>query len=96
MNLFHINASTAENEITKGDGGDAIGGGTGTARGVDGGDGGDAIGTSSCPDVIGGDGGYGGTDSAGTDIEIGQEGEKGETMYCETLDPDEELQQIEI
>jgi hypothetical protein len=35
MILFQTNASTAGNEITEGDGGDAIGGGTetGTARG---------------------------------------------------------------
>ncbi len=91
LNLFRTNVSTAENKITDGDGGDAIGGGTGTgtARGGDGGDGGDAIGTSSCSDVIGGDGGSGGTAAAGTDVEIGQEGEKGGTGYCEILDPDE-------
>jgi hypothetical protein len=44
MNLFRTNVSTVEEEITDGDGGDAIGGGTGTARGGDEGDGGDAIG----------------------------------------------------
>jgi hypothetical protein len=56
MNLYRTNVSTAGDEITDGDGGDAIGGGTGTgtARGGDGGDGGDAIGSSSCSDVIGG------------------------------------------
>jgi hypothetical protein len=108
MILFQTNASTAENEISEGDGGDAIGGGTGTARGGDGGDGGDAIGggtgtarggdggdggdaidTSSCSDVLGGNGGNGGTAAAGADVEIGREGEKGETDYCEILDPDE-------
>jgi hypothetical protein len=72
-----------------GDGGDAIGGGTGTARGGDGGDGGDAIGTPSCSEVIGGDGGYGGTAAAGTDVEVGQEGEKGENGYCEVSNPNE-------
>jgi hypothetical protein len=108
--LFRANVSTAEDEITDGgDGGDAIGGGTGTgtarggdggdggdaigggtgkgtARGGDGGDGGDAIGRSSCFNVVGGDGGYGGTAAAGTDVEVGQEGEKGETGYCEVED----------
>lgn len=88
MNQFRTNVTTAGDEITDGDGGDAIGGGTGTgtARGGDGGDGGDAIGTSSCSNVIGGDGGYGGSAAAGTDVEVGQEGEKGETEYCE-IDP---------
>ncbi len=55
MNLFWTNVSIAEDEITDGTGG---GTGTGTARGVDGGDGGDAIGTSSCSNVVGGEGGY--------------------------------------
>jgi hypothetical protein len=87
--LIQTNASTAENEITEGDGGDAIGGRTGTARGGDGGDGGDAIGTSSCSEVLGGNGGNGGTAAAGTDVEIGREGKKGATGYCEILDPDD-------
>ena len=63
MILFQTNASTAENEITEGDGGDAIGGGTGTgtARGGDGGDGGDAIGGGTGTGTArGGDGGDGG------------------------------------
>ena len=70
MILFRTNVSTIEEEITDGDGGDAIG-------------------TPSCSNVIGGDGGYGGSAEAGTDVEEGQEGEKGETGYCEIEDPNE-------
>jgi hypothetical protein len=80
-----------ENEITEGDGDDAIGGGTGTgtARGGDGDDGGDVIETSSCSDVLCGNGGNGGSAAAGTDVEIGREEEKGVTGHFEILDPDE-------
>jgi hypothetical protein len=80
MILFQTNASTAEDEITEWDSGDAIGEGAGTARGRDGGNsgnGGDSIGTSSCSIVIGEDGSDGGTAEAGTDVEVGQEGRKG-------------------
>ena len=88
MILFRTDVSSADDEFTDGECGNSIGEGTGTARGTDGGDGSDAIGTASCSDVIGSDGGYGGTAAAGTDVEVGQEGEKGETVYRELVAPD--------